>query len=181
MIKQDFEQLKNFILDNNDYFHKGFANAYKDDVSNAINVQQGKDVLSVLPADNLGNYFYLRNDAWTKFEPKHPERLSDTGTQRLSFLDTISVQLIAVVENADAYILIENLRNTAMMYKELNVQPVTGSWNREQVVASELSNMSSSDINAALQRLSNETIVRVSLSISKTFVPSSCINNPINK
>ena len=181
MIKEDFELFKNFILDHNDYFHKGFANAYKDDVINAVNVKQGKDVLRVLPADNHGNYFYLRNEAWTKYEARHPERLSDTGTQRLTFLDTMSVQLIAVVENADAYLLIENLRNTAMMYKELNIQPVTGSWNREQVVSTELAKMSTTDVNAALQRLTDETIVRIGLSVSKIFVPGNCISNPINQ
>ena len=180
MLREDFEQLKDFILTKNTYFSKGFANAYKDDTTSSVCVQAGKDALRIMPADTLGNYFYLRNDAWTKHEAKEPERVTDTGTQRLTFLDTMSVQLVAVVKNADAYTLIENLRNTTMMYGKLDVMPVTSSWNREQVVVTELAKMRQEDISAALQRLSNETIVRISLSVSKIFIPGNCIIHPLN-
>lgn len=181
MLQQDFEQLKDFILGRNTYFQKGYANAYKDDTTHAVWVKQGKDMQCIIPADNQGNYFYLRNDAWVKHEVKEPERLTDTGTQRLTFLDTMSVQLVAVVNNADAYQLIENLRNTAMMYPFMSVMPVTSSWNREQVVATELAKMPVDDINAALQRLKDETIVRLSLSVTKIFIPANCITEPFNQ
>lgn len=178
MLHDDFEQLKDFILEHNTYFHKGFAHAYKDDTTHAVWVRQGKDSTRLMPADTLGNYFYLRNDAWLKHEAKEPERMTDTGTQRLAFLDTMSVQLVAIVNNADAYILVQNLRNTAMMYDKLHVVPVTSSWNREQVVSTELAKMRMEDINAALQRLKDETIIRIALSVSKTFIPSACITEP---
>lgn len=174
----DFEQLKDFILAQNTYFLHGFANAYKDDTTHAVWVKNGKDMQCVMPADTLGNYFYLRNDAWLKHEAREPERLTDTGTQRLAFLDTMSTQLVAVVANADACKLIHNLRNTVMMYDKLNVVPVTSSWNREQVVATELAKMRVEDINASLQRLKDETIVRIGLSVSKSFIPSDCITEP---
>jgi hypothetical protein len=180
MLQQDFEQLKDFILQKNPYFSKGFANAYKDDTTNAVFVKDGKDIQRVMHADTLGNYFYLRNDAWTKHETKEPERLTDTGAQRLTFLDTMSVQLVAIVSNADAYKLIDNLRNTAMMYPKLDVIPVASSWNREQVVSTELAKMTAEDIHAALQRLSNETIVRIALSVCKSFAPVNCIIDPFN-
>lgn len=180
MLQEDFEELKEFILSQNNYFREGFANAYKDDTTHAVWVKQGKDMQRIMPADMLGNYFYLRNDAWAKHEAKEPQRITDTGTQRVSFLDTMSVQLVACVQHADAYQLIENLRNTAMMYDKLSVLPVTSSWNSEQVVATELAQMKMEDINAALQRLKDETIVRVSLSVSKLFVPGNCIVNPVN-
>ncbi|MBZ0099512.1 MAG: hypothetical protein K8F30_10525, partial [Taibaiella sp.] len=89
MLQQDFEQLKDFILLRNTYFNTGFANAYKDDTTHAVWVRQGSDMKRLLPADTLGNYFYLRNDAWMKHEAKEPERMTDTGTQRLTFLDTM--------------------------------------------------------------------------------------------
>ena len=181
MLQQDFEHLKDFILEQNEYFNNGYANAYKDDITHAIIVKQGKYIERVLPADKLGNYFYLRNDAWTKYEAKEKERLTDTGSQRLTFLDTMSVQLVAVVKDADPYLLIENLRNTAMMYRGMNVEPVTGSWNREQVIITELAKMPVDDVSAALKRLTNETIVRVALSVSKVFIPGNCITSPLNK
>lgn len=181
MLQQDFEKLKEHILAENKYFRAGYANAYKDDTTHEIWVREGKDVKRIMPADSLDNYFYLRNEAWTKYEAKEPQRLTDTGTQRLSFLDTMSVQLVAVVNNADAYRLIENLRNTVLMYEGLNVVPVTGSWNREQVVATELAKMRIEDVNGALQRLKDEIIIRLSLSVSKNFIPANCISEPFNQ
>lgn len=175
MLQQDFEALKEYILDKNKYFDNGFANAYKDNSTHAVWVREHKDLIRIMPADTIGNYFYLRNETWTKYEAKEPQRLADTGAHRLTFLDTMSVQLVAVVDSADPYMLLENLRNTVLMYPALNVVPVTGSWNREQVVSTELAKMRIDDVNAALQRLKEQTIVRLSLSVTKTFIPTNCI------
>ena len=181
MKQQDFEELKDFILSKNEYFTEGFAFAYKDDITHTVQVKGAKDVKRLLPSDVLNNYFYLRNEPQLKHEPKDSERLTDNGAQRLTFLDTQIIHLVAIVNNADAYQLVENIRNTAMMYEAFNVRPMTTSWNREQIVFSELSKMGAVDVNAALQRLKNETVVRIQLSISKIHIPSSCITNPINK
>lgn len=181
MLNEDFELFKEFILEKNPYFINGFANAYKDDITHAIYLQDGKDRRRLMPADNLGNYFYLRNDAWMKHEAKELQKLTDTGTQRLTFLDTMSTQLVAIVNNADAYQLIENLRITAMMYEGLDITPVTSSWNREQVVTTELTKVKAEEVYAALQRLENETIIRIGLSVNKIFTPGNCITEPIIK
>lgn len=180
MLREDFEQLRDFILEQNKYFVNGYALAYKDDVTNAIHVKDGKDVIRLMPADTSANYFYLRSEAQQKYEAKDPERLTDNGTQRLTFLDTQVVHLVAIVNNAEAYQLIENIRNTAMMYQGLNVKPMAASWNREQVLTSELVKMNAEDINASLQRLKDETIVRIQLNVSKVFIPTNCIVNPCN-
>lgn len=180
MLREDFEQLRDFILEQNKYFVNGYALAYKDDVTNAIQVKDGKDVIRLMPADTSANYFYLRSEAQQKYEAKDPERLTDNGTQRLTFLDTQVVHLVAIVNNAEAYQLIENIRNTAMMYQGLNVQPMAASWNREQVLTSELAKMNAEDINASLQRLKDEAIVRIQLNVSKVFIPANCIVNPCN-
>ena len=111
-----------------------------------------------------------------------PDTVATTGNSVASLHTGTSprliVQLVAVVNNADAYKLVQNLRNTVLMYDKLNVVPVTSSWNREQVVSTELAKMKMEDINAALQRLKDETIVRLALSVSKSFIPSECINEP---
>lgn len=181
MQQKDFEDFRDFILSKNTYFTQGFALAYKDDKTHTVQVRTGKDVNRLLPVDTLHNYFYLRNEPQLKHEPKEPERLADNGTLRLTFLDTQVVHLVAIVNYSDAYQLVENLRNTAMMYKGLSVRPVATNWNREQVVTSELSKMDMADINAALQRLKNETVIQIQLAVSKTYIPTSCIVNPINK
>lgn len=179
MQREDFEQLKNFILDKNEYFSYGFANAYKDDVSHSIWVDKGSDKLKLLPADNLGDYFYLKAEPSVKYIPKEKERLSDVGTQRLAFLDQHTVHLIAVVAKADSYLLIENLRNTFMMFEPFSVVPAQSTMHREDIIVSELQGLESRDIQATLQRLCTETIVKMTLEVSKVFVPSNCIINPI--
>lgn len=179
MTREDFEAFKYFILGKNPYFSRGYANVYKDDTTQAIWARNGKDVQPVLPNDMVGNYFYLRNEAGVKHEAMPAERLADSGTQRLLFTDMVTVQLVAVVNNADEYILVENLRNTAMQYQLLSIEPVSSKWNREQVIIEELAKMRSDDIQATLQRLKNETVVRLTLKVSKIFVPGNCINDPI--
>lgn len=179
MLTEDFEQLRAFIHNKNNYFHHGFANAFRSDATGAIWVQKYKDLQCLLPDDTLGNYFYLRNEALVKHEPLPTERLSDGGAQRLSFLDSITVYLVAIVHNADEYVLIENLRNAAMSFEDMNVIPVSSNSNREYVIADELSKMKTDDVLATLKRLTTQTVVRVTLQVSKTFIPSSCIVNPV--
>lgn len=179
MQREDFEQLKNFILDKNEYFSYGFANAYKDETSNSIWVDKDSDKLKLLSADNLGNYFYLKAEPSAKYIPKEKERLSDVGTQRLSFLDQHTIHLIAIVSKADSYLLIENLRNTFMMFEPFSVVCISSIAHREDIIISELQGLESRDIQATLQRLCTETIVKMTLEVSKVFVPSNCIVNPI--
>jgi hypothetical protein len=181
MKQDDFEKLKDFILDKNAYFNAGFANACKDDTTQAIYVRENLELKPVFPADNYGNYFYLRNEESIRHEAQVDGRATDNGAQRLTFLDTIAVQLVAIVKDADAYQLIENLVNTVMMNEGAYVQPITTMWNREQIVATELKGMKVDDMQSALQRLRHETIVRISMNMSKHFIPGNCIVNPIKQ
>jgi hypothetical protein len=176
MKAEDFELLKQFVLDKNKYFDWGFANAFKDAETQALYVQDGKDRKAMFPNDTLGNYFYLRNEMATRHEVLADERLADNGSQRVVFRDGITVYLVAIVKNADAYLLIDNLRNTAMMYTGMNVVPVQTIWNREQILKEELTGMKKENITPALQRLKNETIVKLTLQCTKIFIPGNCIN-----
>lgn len=178
MQSNDFEQLACFIMSKNTFFHDSYANVHRDETSNAIYHTQGNERKMVLPNDKLGNFFYLRNEPAITYEAIPAERLTDSNAQRLSFLDTQLVQLVAVVQYADAYRLIELLRNTCMLYEDMNVQPVSSVANREQVLLEEMPKMKADDMQAALQRLKNETIIRLTLRVSKMFIPGSCITNP---
>ncbi|OSZ79106.1 hypothetical protein CAP35_12895 [Chitinophagaceae bacterium IBVUCB1] len=179
MQQADFEKLKDYILEHNTYFSKGFANAYKDEQTAKVMVSRGSDKIVLLPADTLGNYCYLRNDMQMKHQPQESQRLTDSGTQRLTFSDTITAYLVAIAKNADAYQLLENLKNTCMAYADMSVVPVSSNWNREQVMHEELQGMKQDDVQAALQRLKQETIVKLQVNINKHYVPSNCIVNPI--
>lgn len=179
MQTEDFENLRNHIHTRNNYFHHGYANAFRSDVTGAIWAHKLKDMQCLLPDDTLGNYFYLRTDATIRLEPQPAERLTDGGAQRVGFLDAVTVYLVAIVSNADAFRLIENLRNTAMSYADMNVLPVSASWNREQIVTEELAKMKADDVAAALKHYNDETIVKLTMNVSKTFIPGNCIVNPV--
>lgn len=177
MTTRDFELLKDFILSKNTYFDNGYANVFKDSDTKKIFTRSGNELVCVFPNDNLGNYFYLRNEAGIQYQPQLAERVTDSGPARLLFNDNVSVQLIAVVKDADAYVLLNNLRNTAMMYKEMNVIPASAIWLSEDVIVTEMAGSEAKDISAALQRIKNETIVRLTLTVSKQYIPNNCIVN----
>lgn len=177
MTTQDFEELKDFILSQNKCFTSGHANAYKGDATQMV-YAKNKDgnIKMVMPLVEPEDMFYIRNDMWMKHDAKELESLNPEN-KRLTFLDTMSAQLVAVVNNIDSYQLIEQLRNTVLSYDKLSVIPVTSSWNREQVIATELNRMKIEDVHAYIRRFKDESVVRISLSVSKHFIPASDITN----
>jgi hypothetical protein len=178
MLPQHFENLKEFILSKNAIFHKGFANAYRDELRNAIYARTEQELIAVLPNDSLGNYFYLRHEDTIQHEALQAERLADSGSGRLSFLDIATIQLVAMADKACAYTMVENLRNTLMMYEGMNAQPTSSLVESSKVIMAELPR--NEQQLAILQRLKNETIVRITIKATTLFTPSNCINNPCN-
>lgn len=169
---------KNFILSKNTYLDQGFAIAYKDTESGRILCREDSKVTSLMPADNLGNYFYLRLDGDIRHTPLESERISDCGPQRLSFLDTLNIVLVASVKDADYLTLSNNLRDTCMKYTDMSVIPASTSLIKELIVVSEMQGMEERDISATLQRLKNETIIKLNISINKRYISSNCIVDP---
>lgn len=178
MTSADFIALKDHFLSENEYFSQGLANAFKDATNNQVYARVKGELQPVFPMDSYGNYFYLRSEGDIKYDPKFQERVSDCGPQRLSFQDTLIIQLVAIVKGADEYKLLQNLRNTAMSYTGFNAIPVGASYNRESIVASEMKGLPKEDTNKALANLTDQTIVRVTLQVSKMFVPGNCTVDP---
>jgi hypothetical protein len=175
MVSNDFELLKDYIIDRNKYFNRGFANAFTNEKNGRVLVKNGRDYMELLPSDRLSNYFYLRNDPTIKHALG--ARLEDFGGI-YSYNDTLNICLVAVVNDADAYQLINNLRNTVLFYKPLSITATQSAFNRIQVLSSELKGVEEEDLIGALQRLKNETIVSVTLQVTKEFNPNRCIENP---
>lgn len=178
MLYADFEQLKQFIKEKNSYLQHVYAHAYKDLQTGGIYTRYGTDMVNLLPGDGRGAYCYLRHDGGIRHEARPAERLTDTHAQRLSFADAATLQWVAIVPGADPYLLLQNMRNTAMLYTGLQLQPTGSEWQRERVVQEEMKDMRPEDITAALSRLKDETVVRLTLQAAALFVPSSCIVNP---
>lgn len=178
MLPEKLEALKDLVLRENPVFQNGYANAYRDELRNAIYKRLGNGMQILLPNDSIGNYFYLRHEDAIQHEPMPAERLADSGSQRLTFLDTATVQLVAIVRGACEYVMAENLRNTLMMYQEMNAQPTATIVDRSKAILSELPQLKPDAQLALLQRLSDQTIVRITFKASSIYVPSNCINNP---
>lgn len=178
MTTADFIALKDYFLQTNPYFSDGYALAFKDDETNMIFQRDDAGFRAVFPLDNKGNYFYFRLDSTVSVQESIAERVVDCGTARITFLDSLIVQMVAIVKEADEWTLINNIRNTAMSYGQYDVIPTTYIPIRELVVSSELSGVEGEEMRKALTNLKSETIVRVTLNIRKRYTPSDCILNP---
>lgn len=180
MTLQDFEALKDFILEKNPYFQKGFANAFKENVTSTVLARQlSGDLLIVSPQDSYGNYFYIRNDEGIIHEPKTGAMTYGAG--HTSYMDTIRVNIVGIMKEGEPLLVVDNIINTVSMYKPNGdgtlLRLVSSNWNREQIIISELSGMEKNDIAGALQRLGSHLVFRVTCLFSKYRTPTSCIND----
>lgn len=182
MTLADFEALKDFILLKNPYFSKGYANAFKENVENIVWSRGiSGELIPVAPRDDFGNYFYLRNDEGIIHEQR--PGIMQYGAGHTQYLDTIRVNIVGVLKEGDAMLVVDNIINTVAMYEsqvrrqDITLRLVTSNWNREQIVISELSGIDANDINAALKRLGRHVVFKVIVLFSKLRTPTSCIND----
>lgn len=177
MYSSQIEALKNNILSKNTYFNGGYANAVKNN-KGVYADKTTKEKIAVFPNDRLGNYFYIRLEQNASFAGSNRFAV-DCGS--LGTMVNIRAFIIAVVKKADSEILVANL---IASIKEANHQAVLNdmNWNREFIANDEMSEMEEKDRNAILQRLKDETIVRVSFTypVEILFKKSDCIINPCN-
>lgn len=177
MTTQDFELLRDHILTLNPYFTEGFANSYKDSLTNAIYCRHNGNLKAIFPEDRLGNYFYLRNEPSSTYVTK--AGYEDCGVGKAMYDDRLTVYLVAIVNDANEYELINNLRNSSLRFKGMVVIPTGAMWQRENVVINEMQGFEEEEILKALSNVKRDTtIVRVQLQVTKEFIPSKCINNP---
>lgn len=177
MTSKDFELLRDHILSMNPYFTAGFANAYKETASDAIYAVHEGNTRIVFPQDNLGNYFYMRNEPNATYTAK--QGFEDCGEGRAMYDDRLNVYLVALMNGADDYELINNLRNSVLRFKGMNVIPTAAMWQRENVLLTEMQGFEEDEITKAITNIKKGTnIVRLTLQVTKEFTPSKCIDNP---
>lgn len=176
MTTNDLKALRDHILTKNTYFSNGFFNAFVDGETSAVYTVENGNLRSIFPDDRLGNYFYLRNEPNMKFALK--TGLEECGVGKFIFDDTITVYLVAIVNDADEFELINNLRNTLLSAKGLIAIPTAAMFQTENVLIDEMKGFEETAMIEALTNLKNQTIVKLTLSISKEFIPNKCIDNP---
>lgn len=168
--------LGDHILAENTYFDKGYYNAFTDD-GVIWGIENGNKRI-IFPLDTKGNYFYMRKNGDVTHSPTEQGRLTDCGVGRLAFPYTQPMTLIGIVKDADEYKLHNNLFNTLMLFSTYDAIPQSSSMVSEDVIRSEMEGAATGDIEAALQRHKNETIVRINFNIINVYIADNCIVNP---
>lgn len=174
MTSADINNFVQHILTNNPYFDKGFGNAFKEQ-----GVVYAEDVTAILfPQDTYGNYFYLRHDGEISFREERGSEMANRGPGRIGFIDAQPMALVAVMRDANAYTLLNNLRNSAMGYNALVAVPTGALLVREQVVIDEMRGAEDEEVGKALANLNNQTIIRIKLTVYKSWRGNTCITDP---
>jgi hypothetical protein len=169
MIQSTLTGLKDYIAQKNTYFTTSYDDVYMDETTGIV-----ANSLPVFPNDKLGNYFYLRLPNQSRFDYNPVNRITDCSNTPAVVSE---ITLVACARNASADRLMTNLLNTISSYNA-DVRFTTCTYRSEDVVLRELSRMKKENIDAALQRLGNHTIVSVNFSLSVNFTLTKCILDP---
>lgn len=166
MLAQQLVKLKDFILAKNTYFAKGYSHVT---VSEKTGKLYSGDTL-VFPADNMGNYFYLRVD------PKVQVLYTNDyiADNYLGITLSPMVTLVAYVKDGDADKLIFNLLSTIGNYEE-HTKIKSYTTVQENVIIEELSETDEETIMKALGAMKMTKSALVSLSFNLQF-PQSLLN-----
>lgn len=173
MLKSKLTALKDFILEHNTYLSKGYDNVYMDQKVGLIH-----DGEPVFPADNLGDYFYLRLPERMTFDYNGLYKASDCGNEPGIAAQMI---LVACVRKASPDNLILNLASTLNKFKEAEIKITGALFESEAVLLQELAKMKDENVFAALQKLDKDyTIVSIGFTITASFdfIKLNCIVNP---
>jgi hypothetical protein len=176
MTTTDIKEFASFILAQNTYLSKGFAPAFLED--GKVLYRDGSDFTNVSIQDGLGNYFYLRYDGDMTFPVERGMKASDCGAGRVGFLDSVPMVMVVVMTDADPTLLLNNMRNTALSYSSLAVLPTSAQLVREVVVFDEMRGASEEEITDALARLDRQTIIKIKMTVAKSFIANACIVDP---
>lgn len=179
--KQHLDKLAAHILAQNPYLSCGYGLAWIDPQKGGVygykSAAKGDfERVAVFPNDRGGPCFYLRPEMQANYRESEETSLSDcaSGTMQEN-----SVFLVAFVDRADPYELIENLLHTLAAFSGVRL---SGSdWNRESVAIRELQGLDKKDIEATLARLGRYAIVSVSFTLSTPilFQGQSCRQSPV--
>ncbi len=175
MLKQKLADLKDNILLNNPYFDKGFTDVVQDDETGVINDNNQP----IFPNDIFGNYFYLRIPQQAQFNYT-PD--SSMGDNNLGIRVDSKIFLIAMMKNAAADILIENLITTLGRYQPVNIRLIGATYQADTIIKQEMAGVKEKgNIQKALQTFQLDwTLVSIQFNISIPFVfqQLKCLTNP---
>lgn len=175
MLQQRLTKLKDFILTHNTYFKTGFDSVFMDSQTGIVN----NDKAIVFPADDIGNYFYLRLPSGLGADYGNQYIISDCAKGVGVRYEII---LVAIVDGADGSLLVENMLTTLMRYNNEELKITKAIYQAEDVIMQELAKIPKEDKESALQRFSTNEygICSIHFTFTVPFVAQqlSCIQNP---
>lgn len=174
MLQLQLADIKNFLLQYNLYINLGFSRVYQDVYNKTVS--DGEQ--TIFPADNFGNYLYIRNLNTGTFDYNSIYKISDAVN---GVGVTNNLVLVCCMRDADAEILLQNLTNTLRRYQKCTLHLTSFSSYKTAIVARELSQLSKGEIEATLQRMDESyIIVSIDFSISNLLPAEqlNCIKNP---
>lgn len=174
MFQDRLDSIATFIMEHNVYFDRGISNVWLDETTGYVS----DDETAVFPADNLGDYFYLRL-------PKNIDFVYDRAHKFADCVDGIGAKsqviLVAVIKDGSADQLIENLINTLRNYREATVIVKSAIYQAAYVILQELRFINEENREAALQRIpQGSSFVSITFEITETVLAHklNCIVNP---
>lgn len=171
MTTADITGFRDFVLEQNTYLVKGYAPAYAENGKVYVNNPEREEV--AINGDD-GNYFYIRVDGDMTFPVERGSKATDCGAGRVGFLDTMPVVMVVVMQNADPYTLLNNMRNTALSYSGMAILPTGAQLVREMVVAEETGDY----FEDVMRNMGNQTIIKIKLTLAKSYRANTCIIDP---
>lgn len=179
MFQDRLDDITAYIMEHNTYFNVGFSNVYLDEKTGFV-ANDGVTKIPVFPADELGDYFYLRL----------PNNVAFVSDAKYSFSNCITglgirstVILVACIKTNGSDKLLENIVVTLRNYSKADIVLRSAIYQKDIVTLQELSKISESEQDAALQRLGDYgSIVSVTFDITENVLSHklSCIEPPCN-
>lgn len=165
MLQQQLIRLKDWILRYNTYFNNAYSNVH---INEKIGIVSTDD-MPVFPADNLGNYFYLRLPNKVTFDYNQDFNISDSHN---AVGLKANIVLVACMQDGDADQLSYNLAASIGRYQDLNLRLIDHVFHSDDVLIQELKGVESKEnLRAALQRLpDNMTIVSMTFQVTMPYI-----------
>ncbi|RYD50659.1 MAG: hypothetical protein EOP52_13435 [Sphingobacteriales bacterium] len=168
MFSAELKEITSYVLGLLPVFQNGFPDVVIQEETGALIANTPTGWMPVFPADDIGNYFYLRNDRTARSTAGFA--ISDCETPlRL----TANVFLVAIVECANPEILLAHLLQVLSGIDGVGVTDLN--WNSDAIIAAELDEAEQEVIADALQRAADRVLVRVAFTLAKSHFTNQCL------
>lgn len=175
MYQQRLNSLRDYILEKNAYLNSGYVNAIL--TEDGVLAPANGELISVFPADYLGNYFYIRDTQKASFVP---DQAYINDCQR-GFRRNGQYTILVAVVDADADLLSSNILTSLLDFssEEISLNSIVA--DQTQVIMQELGKSQKADIEKALRNIDGQTLIAITFTMSVSFQPVKCITTPCKK